>query len=370
MKVYNDNKLKLAKKIEPFLLIIKILRLPLYLLVILIRFFRKNRPDFFVADGFLIGDCVLARPLIKAVLRKDPKSYYMAGRHAKFIFFDSKINLIENQWPWANYDYSLRNWLKQLLVWFKILWLQPKTIIELRGDLRSLFFLYLTCPKSLIGFSFTGGKMFLTKEPNLPKKVMHLEAHNYALAKLLNLDYQLKKDLKIENRLKKEQRIIGLSFAGSLPLKTLPIKMAKIILDTFKNDAAVKLVYLKSPHDYFLDNHEAVIQEYKIEIWEGAFSNYFDFMQTLSGYIGMDSAGGHIAALFQIPSLIFFGTQESSFSKPINEQMIILEMSKSLFCRPCASKICVNSVPQACLTGIDKQKIGSALTWLKTRTKI
>lgn len=360
MKVYNQEKLKLIQKIAPFLFVIKLLRLPLLLLIIPLRFFRKNRPDYFIADGFLIGDTILARPLIKAVLRKDPKAYYLGGKHAKYLLSDTQVKLMENQWPWATYDYSWQNLLKQVQIWYKILWLQPRNVIELRGDLRSLVFLYLTCPESLIGFSFTGGKMFLNQEPELPDKVLHLEVHNQALAKLLNLDYHLF-DLKLsidDAVFKNKNKIIGLSFSGSLLLKTLPAGIAKIVLTELKRDSSLKLVYLKSPNDYFLDqNPEAMLEAFQVEVWQGDFAAYVQKMQTLAGYIGMDSAGGHLAALFDIPALIFFGTQEPDFAKPISDKLLVLETKEALECRPCASKVCVNSQLQSCLNSISEIEI-------------
>lgn len=372
MKVYNQEKLKLIQKIAPFLFVIKLLRLPLLLLVIPLRFFRKNRPDYFIADGFLIGDTILARPLIKAVLRKDPNAYYLGGKHAKYLLSDTKVNLMENQWPWATYDYSWQNLLKQVQIWYKILWLQPRNVIELRGDIRSLALLYLTCPESLIGFSFTGGKLFLNQEPELPDEILHLEAHNQALAKLLNLDYHLF-DLKLsidDALFKNRDKIIGLSFSGSLPLKTLPQEMAKIVLTELKRDSSLKLVYLKSPNDYFLDqNSEVMLKEFHVEVWQGDFAAYVQKVQALAGYIGMDSAGGHLAALFDIPSVIFFGTQESSFAKPISDKLLVLEPKESLECRPCAGKVCGNQQNQACLSSISELEIKETIQNLLLLTK-
>ncbi len=388
MKVYNTEKLRHIKIINSVLKFIKYLRIVLFPLALFIRLLRnKKRPDFLIADGFLIGDTVLARPLIKAILKKYSDVYYLGGMHAKIILQDIPVKLIINQWLWASYNYSFKNILKQISIWWQIFCLQPKNIIELRGDIRSLFFLYFTYPEKLIGYSFTGGKTLLDLEPNLPDEVMHLETHNKKLAEFLGLEYQ-SSDIQFKGGLRGlaplESNIsptrfkgrsplepfgllrlclnIGLSFSGSLPLKTLPLATAKIVVDFLREQyPKAELIYLLSPKDYFYDQNQEFLRSNQIQIWQGNFQDYFEKIANLDFYVGMDSAGAHLASMFDLPSVIFFGTQESFFAKPIHANAICLETKEKLDCRPCAGKICVNSEKQKCLLSIKKKDIIKAL---------
>ncbi|MCB1192938.1 MAG: hypothetical protein H7A23_25620 [Leptospiraceae bacterium] len=325
-------------------------------MAILIRLFSKNRPDYLIADGFLIGDCVLLRPLCKAIEAKSSNSYYMGGTHSKFLLEDIQLKIIENQFPWATYNYSYKNLCKQLKVWFKIFLLQPHTIIETRGDLRSILFLYMACPKKLVGYSFTGGKTFLDVEPEDDGKIDSLGKHVERLTIALGLEY-VSESIRHKQIFIKPKRIpeIGLSFSGSQVLKTMPFQVAKKLLEIL-SDIPLKLSYLSFKKDFFFKANQELLKGFNINIVpEKNFQGYLDILKTLDGYIGMDSSGGHICSIYQVPCMIFFGTFSAEYAQPIgNPYFIPIETNKDYFCRPCNGSNCHNIKYQSCLNDISQ----------------
>jgi ADP-heptose:LPS heptosyltransferase len=72
----------------------------------------------------------------------------------------------------------------------------------------------------------------------------------------------------------------------------------------------------------------------------------------------MDSAGGHLASMYKIPCMLFYGTNESKYFYPKgNEKLVLLETEKILSCRPCSGANCTNEIYQNCLHTITKKQI-------------
>ncbi|MCE9598453.1 MAG: hypothetical protein K8S54_10835 [Spirochaetia bacterium] len=343
MKLFNQQKLKRLKALAPLLLVLRLLRL-IFLPVAWLARLRK-RPDFLVADGFLIGDCVLLRPMIAAMLREG-RVVYLGGSHAREILWDMDVTFETFQWPWANYNYSIRKLLGLIGLWFRILILQPRTIVEPRGDVRSLAFLYLTCPRRLAGFSFTGGHFMLDVDPEL-SEVVHLEEHNRVLSKSLGLRYSIEDMFCAPEP---GNGSVAISFSGSQPLRAMPTNVALALLGRLKS-LGVNMSYLKGPGDFFLKNPEnlAVVAKFNIPILEGTFSAYINALKNASGYVGMDSGGGHLAAMMQKPSIIFFSTQHSWYCGPRGKDTQAVETDEILECRPCAGITCTNERYLRCL---------------------
>ncbi|MBL8022434.1 MAG: hypothetical protein JNM27_22345 [Leptospirales bacterium] len=344
MKLFNQEKLQRLKLVARWLWILRVIRLPLLPIAFVARL--RKRPDFLVADGFLIGDCVLLRPMLGAMCRKG-RVRYIGGAHAKEILGDLGVEHEVFQWPWANYDYSVGSAFRLLSLWFRILVLQPRVIVEPRGDLRSLAVLYLTCPQRLAGYSFTGGAFMLDVDPALPE-VVHLEEHNRVLATSLGLEYRLDDLFQTAGN---GDGSVAISFSGSQPLKVMPTNVAKFIVQRLQKSGR-RVSYLRGPGDFFLSVPEnlALLEEAKIPIKQESFKDYVSILRRVSGYIGMDSGGGHLASMFQKPSVIFLSTQFSAYCGPRGKQAIFVESAESLACRPCAGVTCINDQYLRCLS--------------------
>ncbi len=359
MKYFNTGLVARAKKIEPFLLLLLPIRLLLTPIALLLRL-RTNRIDIFVGDGFLVGDTALIRPLLAACVATHKSLVYLGGMQGKTLLADIPLIHYYFQWPWATYQYSLIAFVRLVKLWLYLFLSQPKTVIEIRGDLRNLAIFYLACPRLLYGYSFTGGKFLLDAEPQHMDEFFHLEIHHQELAYLCLLNYKVE-DFFVKQKLRPQPKYqIALSFAGSLKLKTLPAKLGRFVIEKLQL-SGIELIYLKAPLDRFLTDSD-VLKETGVTIWKGDFNSYVKTLSQVSGYIGVDSGGSHIAAMYQIPELLFFGTQFPSFCAPLpypGQQ--ILETELNLSCRPCAGVICANSKFQACYETIYFEKIEKAL---------
>ena len=370
MKIFNQEKVNRIKVYEKYFLVLKLLRIPLIPLALLTRALHRKRPKYLISDGYLIGDTVLLRALSRSALRKSENVYFMGGPHCRLVLSDIPVKLIISQWPWATYNYKILNLLRHVFLFLKIFILQPEIIVETRGDFRSILFLYMTCPEKIVGYSFTGGRAFLDLEPENAEKIFHLELHNQLLARSQGLDYE-SYDIRFSKKRVPIRNKIGISFSGSQILKTLPWSLAEFILDRLLAKK-FRPVYIISPDDHFLKAgaNEKLLSSKNIETWKGNFSDYFSQIQSLNGYIGMDSGGGHLAAMFQIPSLIIFGTQNPDYCRPVgNEELIILETKEELFCRPCNGTDCSNRIFQKCLTGIEEKRIENAMKMFFAKIK-
>ncbi|MBN8216024.1 MAG: hypothetical protein J0L75_05245 [Spirochaetes bacterium] len=359
MKYFNAALVARAKRLEPILLALFPLRWLLTPLAALLRL-RRARADYLVADGFLIGDTVLIRPFLRACLSAGSKVVYLGGAHAPAVLADLPVIHRPFQWPWATYRRDLATLLGLLKCWAYLFVSQPRTVIEVRGDVRGLAFLFLACPRRLVGYSFTGGRRLLDAEPPGMGAYAHLEAHHEALARLLGLPYRREAVFVEIGRRPVPQRILGLSFSGSLPLKTMPLGLAKAVVRAAQG-TGLPLLYLAGPRDGFLAAH-SLIQDSGIPVWRGRFSEYVQRISTLGAYIGVDSGGAHLAGMYAVPALLCFGTQLAFYCAPIGYSGLqILEPPRSLPCRPCPGGHCVGLAFQECYASIPEESVVAAV---------
>lgn len=327
-----------------------------------------------MADGFLIGDCVLLRPLLWGMVRQSRRVVYIGGQHADTLLSDIPAERLTFQWPWAVYDWRPAALWRLFILALRIFFLQPRCVVEPRGDMRSLAFLYLCCVPRIAGYSFTGGKFMIDVEPDVPG-IEHLEVHNRRLAESLGLEYSVDDIVyggvksaagmfsKAGGQETSKPGEIALSFSGSQPLKALPRATAAVLLHelSMRNK---RMVYLAGPNDHFLstDDGESLLKTWNVEIWRGNFKAYVQKIRSAELYVGMDSGGGHIAAVFGIPALLFFGTMRADYCAPVgNARQAVLETTEALTCRPCGGVVCTNTSYQVCLTGISRQAIVAGL---------
>jgi ADP-heptose:LPS heptosyltransferase len=370
LKIFNEGKLSRLRALEPLLKLLAVPRLFLLPLAFILRL-RPNRPRFLIADGFLIGDCVLLRPLAAAAARSG-STLYFAGAHAKPTLQDLPVRVMEGQWPWASYDYSFGSLLRLLSFLLRVFLLQPRCIIEPRGDVRSLSLLYLCCPGVLAGYDFTGGRFMLNVRPDAPE-IVHLEEHNRRLAAALDLDYRLA-DIAVRQGSTAIAGHLAVSLSGSQPLKSLPLEKAHILFEAIRGSQKdMRIVYLVSPQDFFLaqTGAEALLQKFNVTLWRGSFADYTAQIESSGAYIGMDSAGGHIAAMYGVPSLLFFGTMKAEYCAPVGPgTRLVLETTLEMQCRPCAGVVCTNQVRLFCLESIENARIQNAAASLLSEMRI
>lgn len=320
---------------------------------------RGDDSHLLIIDGFLTGDTILLRPLINALLNKYGHSHkvsLLAGPHARYVLSDmaSQIELIEYQFPWAVYDYSFRNLFRLCRVWLSLFARYVDIAVETRGDFRSIAWASLLCPDHLTGFDFTGGGHLLTTVVPDDGTVVHLFEHVKRIGQAMGVRV-VEEDIAMSARRERcPSGKIGISFAGSQPLRSLPLQKRRELLDRLVEEKQIELWYIVAPQETASDL-DAIRNTYgdRIRYFQGSFAEYYQFMQTLDAYIGMDSAGGHLCSIFGIPAAIIFGTQESWYTKPIgNRNLLCVEPERVLPCRPCDGVVCKRLEYQECLNHV------------------
>jgi ADP-heptose:LPS heptosyltransferase len=363
MKYFNQKKIK-KKKIAIGEIVFRILHF--FLLTVKKIFLVDNTPCLLLVDGYRVGDSILLRPLIKGLIERfsaTHKIIVLSGKHALHVYSDylDQIEIINYQFPWASYDYSISSLKKLLTNWYILYGKSVEIAIESRGDFRSISWTYLSCPKRLIGFDFTGGARLLTAVIPDDGKIAHLFEHVKRIGSFIGCEVEaenirLQKHEKIVNVKKR----IAISFSGSQPLRNLPVTVGLGIIRRLMEETDFELWYVMSPSEInfsrdLLENNFGN----KVKIFSGDFDAYFVFLQTSDIYIGMDSGGGHLCSLWGIPSVIIFGTQPSAYASPVGKHpKLFLENESSLPCRPCDGVACINDAGfQKCFTDLETDKI-------------
>lgn len=316
-----------------------------------------------VVDGFLVGDSVLLRPFVKELIKKYSDTHrilILSGKHSFKTYEDilSDIEILNLQFPWATYDYSFRKLLELLWVLGNLLRKDIDVAIESRGDFRSIAWTYLACPNKLFGFDFTGGAKLLTDVVPDDGSILHLFEHVRNLGTILGCNVN-SDDVVIQNSNSCEVNRIGISFSGSQKLRNLPEHIGYQIIERMIKTYDAEIWYIRSPSEKIYSDYNLRTRfGNRLKIFSGDFCEYTKFLQSLCIYIGMDSGGGHLCSMWGIPSVIIFGTQVSSYSKPIGvHPLLCVETKKSINCRPCDATICTNSTFQQCLADIDTDSI-------------
>lgn len=351
--------MKLIKRMEYLLSVFCCFLAPLH------RCLAFGRPSILIVDGFLIGDGILLRPLLIALVERYEKThdiFVISGNHSEYIYSDlsSRITIIDLQFPWCVYDYSFKRIFKLFALWLKLFFMNIEIALEPRGDFRNVAWTSLACPKQLIGFNFTGGDTLLTTIVPDNGEIVHLFEHTSRLGAVLGLS--VKEDDMIMKPLVQKQNKkfrIGISFAGSQPLKSYPEELGLALLNSLADLADCEIWYILAPQEnvYTIEKLEQKLKG-KVQYFKGNFEQYFNFIMQLSCYIGMDSGGGHLCSMFGIPSVIIFGTQEPSYCRPVgNHPLLCVESSLKLDCRPCDGVTCTNSRYLACLHNINSKVI-------------
>jgi ADP-heptose:LPS heptosyltransferase len=312
-------------------------------------------------DGFLIGDGVLLRPLIFSLIERYGETHdilVVSGCHSRQIYADiaSRIRIIELQFPWATYNYSFRSLGRLFAVWLRLFVTPVELALETRGDFRNIVWIALACPKSLIGFDFTGGTTLLTNIVPDDGRIAHVFEHTRRLGSVLHLPV-MEENMFMRHPIPTAEGKprIGISFAGSQPLKSFPEGIGLNLLCELNKSLDAEIWYIQTPQEnIYTKDMLSRIFDGNIQVFNGSFEQYFGFLQTLSCYIGMDSGGGHLCSMFGIPSVIIFCTQKPSYCSPIGgHPLLCVENNRQLTCRPCDGVTCVNGTYQECLLDID-----------------
>jgi len=208
--------------------------------------------------------------------------------------------------------------------------------------------------------NLSGAERLLTEYVVDDGNIKHLSDHHVELAKVAgiwrsNSTYVPKltisdcKKFSISSKL--QTGPIGIHLGASLPLRRLPISQAKKLI-AFLSQTDRSLLLFQPPgmerEISSLLNSVAPDMRRNITVWAGSLQEMIVAIGSCSELHAMDSAAAHISAALGVKTFVYFGPALPIFSKPIGDQVYVVEISE-IKCRPCDQRHCTNNKFQACM---------------------
>jgi len=165
-----------------------------------------------------------------------------------------------------------------------------------------------------------------------------------------------------ENNYKDNSKpFIAVHLGASTSVRILSIKKSSELILSLLNlsDKNILLFYSKEIED-LINNIlliPEVVRSHRVKIFRGDLRKFIVEVASSSLYVGMDSSGAHIAAAFNVPSIVIFGPALPNTCKPIGDNVYIISSDEYLKCRPCKQKICSNKMHQKCYNSLHFDKI-------------
>ena len=337
---------------------------PIWYLISLFK--KKGRLDspvdnILIIDFHLIGDIILLIPLLKEVKKNYPrgKITLFSGPWAKEILYGESLisNYIEINAPWVkrnNKIDGIKSLIKSILELRKINW---DIGVEVRGDFRQIFVLFIIGAKRRIGLDLSGAGVLLTDVVKDNGVDDHIIKHHFKIAKkfnpkLIKLDYPVITLTEGEKLTASNyKRYIGFHFGASLPLKRMPNKSAINLINSKCNSGNNFVLFVTPDNEseihFIYENIDKNIKS-RVELWSGTLREMIVKISRASHMYAMDSGAAHISAALEVDTTVYFGPTQSLFSHPIGDRVTIVENLK-IDCRPCNQIKCINKVKQACL---------------------
>lgn len=326
---------------------------------------KKSPERILILDLHLIGDMVWLTPLLRAIRSKFPSAHIglvcgtwgvdIIGKHSnlvdEFIFFNA---------PWAKKTKKYFNGLKDLFG--VILYLRKSKwdlAIEVRGDFRQIFILWLTKAGALIGWDFTGGGPLLTDVMKDSHNFKHIIDHHKAIAVVLDAfqpcDAYVPFIALTEEERKNALNIvpyIGVHLGASNHLRQFELPEAISLIDTLISRNERPITIFNSSDFRYMDELVAIYKDYKaVNFWSGGLRQFVICLSRVKHLYCMDSAPAHIAAAFGAEVTVFFGPADSKLVHPVGTKINIIE-DMELQCRPCNQDTCSRPRFKECLSGL------------------
>lgn len=333
-----------------------------------------------VIESHLLGDVVMAIPALQALRQRYAGSHIalVSGPWAKELLEGQRLvdEFVEIRFPWSTYVYSPSN-LRTVFSELVKLRKQPWDIgIDLRGDIRNIFFLYLTRAIRRVSYDFTGGEYLLSDVFHAPPELMHVIEFNAFLIQQLGCqsitrkpslfvtDGEIKNARNILPRANDGEKkvVIGIHPGASKPLRHWKADRFAKLADLFLADHNNRVLLFQGPTDeavvakiVSLMNHVPTIITQPLRILPA-------ILKCCDILVGLDSGAVHIAAAVGVPTVVLFGPAEPERVKPITDLTSIV-IKEGYWCRPCDQVHCVQP-ENNCMDALDVLSVYSQVVQL------
>lgn len=331
----------------------------------------SNPQKILVIQSHLIGDVVMATPMLKAIRRAYPASliFLLANEFAKDLLegFPYVDRIVTVKFPWAMYDYSIKNLIDMVKVIKQLRNEKFDLSIDAQIDMRNAFLLYLTGAKRRLGYDITGGRIFLTDVPEFPKNIANLLEARLSLLNYLGVDTKDKTtelpigqenndwvDSYLEKHNLNKGKIVGIHPGASKKEKLWQAaRFAKVI--EFLNSRGYQPVIIEGPNEEKIVT--SIISKCKVRppSLSSNLKNVAAFISRCELTFCLDSAVIHLAGAVNIPTVAIYGPKWPELTKPFNYNIEII-WDESFKCRPCEYGNCKNK-NYTCMDAIDADTV-------------
>jgi len=324
-----------------------------------------------VFDFHALGDIVLLTAFLKALRQKynSQEIVLVAGPWAEPILKNHPgliSRIITIKAPWVVYDYSIKSLFQLYKLIIKLRLYEFDMGIEIRGDLRQIFLMNCANVKRIVGYSFTGGKKWLTDPIQDDNQLKHLLDYHKQICLYLKCNiskfqpqlYLSEKEKKFVRHLKLKRhfkKTIGIHPGARKPLRRIEGSKHASVIDYF-HKKQWHIILFQGPFEEFLIKDIQKQINCSVEIVNVPIREYIVQIASCDHILCMDSGIGHIAAALRIPVSVIFGPAMTKFCKPIGEKVNIIQI-EDVTCRPCNSDTCTNSINHFCMKQISSEMI-------------
>jgi lipopolysaccharide heptosyltransferase II len=333
-----------------------------------------------VIQSHLIGDLMMAIPVLKALKRRYPGAEVslLANEFAQELFsgawYLDKIYIAP--FPWGIRKYSAANLWTLLSMIMRLRRIGFDLAIDSQIDFRNAFILFLIGAKRRLGYDIVGGRTFLTDVPEFPREVVHLLEGRLSVLRYLDIDtsdksYEL--PLNTESQLwvesfMKENDLLGKDIVAVHPGASVPEKFwsadrfATVIEGLYSR--ALVPVLVEGPDDGPIADDICSKTGRNILRLKATLPNVITFFSTCRLVLCLDSAASHFASAVKTPAVVLYGPQRPALSKPFDDNIVAV-WNKDIGCRPCVyadrrqcmggANVCMNRIePESVLSAVDK----------------
>jgi lipopolysaccharide heptosyltransferase II len=351
MRLFNERKVTIARILERIL----------HLFYPLLRWLLPPHPSHEVSrilifEPFLLGDFLMATPTFRFLRQHFPRARIdcvgppaMAGLEAFFPWLDEIVPFL-CPWSPAYRDWSVSN-LRQTwrLVW-KLRRNRYDWAFDLRGDVRDIFFLFLTGATRRAAFPVTGGEWLLTDivpydeqhythqlEGNVlvvtqPLAVQPSPEH---FVSALEIPLAWRESAIAWLRARGLEQFVAVHPAAGLAHKRWTAESWIELLDTVLLPRS-PVVLFGAPEDtpVLAEITCGLKLRERVQCAQVPLQLFFALTSMAQGMVSLDSAAAHVAAATGIPVVALYGPRPASLSRPYaaTARAVYLE---EVPCRPC-----------------------------------
>jgi lipopolysaccharide heptosyltransferase II len=296
-----------------------------------------NPKKILVVQSHLIGDLVMATPMLRTLRKAYPDSQIslLANEFAADLLegLTSIDRIITMKFPWSMYDHRLKNLINVLSVIRKLRKEKFDLAIDAQIDMRNVLLMFLIGAKTRLGYDITGGGIFLTDAPEFPDDKNNLLDARLSLLECLGIDcpdksteLQIMQEAKewVESYLAQnnlnENRLVAIHPGASVKEKLWQSEKFAEVVDYLANKG-FEPVIIEGPNDSDTVNSIVSLCKTYPPIFKSNLKNVVAFISRCCLIICLDSAAIHLAAAVGTPVVAIYGPKWPELTRPSRDNM-------------------------------------------------